>query len=66
MMSVQLAMGEKNNQKKGKEEHTERSTNQASTIYFSLFFFSWLSLEKIYLLSLEKKRIKRFYSNSSK
>lgn len=55
MMSVQLAMGEKNNQKKGKEEHTERNTNQASTIYFSLFFFLAVFGKNIFAFSRKEK-----------
>lgn len=66
MMSILLAMGEKNKQKKGKEEHTKRSTNLASTIYFSFFFSLAVFGKKKSLLSLENKMIKRFCSNSSK
>lgn len=60
MMSVQLVMGEKNNQKKGKEEcvQIEAQLNQPSTIIFLGFFgfFSWQSLEKnIFAFSRKQK-----------
>lgn len=67
MMSVQLVMGERRNQKKGKEERVQIEAQTRHQLFSPTpFFFSWQSLEKISLLSPENKRIKRFYSNSSK
>lgn len=64
MMSVQLAMRRTIKKRGRRNIQTEAQTRHQLFIY--PFFFSWQSLEKISLLSLENKRMKRFYSNSSK